>query len=124
PVTINAAQAALRQNCPTPPAVEGETRPNLGDAFVAKIGANAALYYSTFLGGTCADEGLGIAVDSSGSAYVVGATTSPDFPATKGAFEETYKGAATTGFLAKLNPQGSGITYATFLGGPGSDSAH
>src|SRR5207244_407990 len=59
----------------------------------------------------------------SGSAYVVGATTSPDFPVTKGSFLETYKGAANTGFLAKLTPQGSGIAFATFLGGPGNDSA-
>ena len=63
-------------------------------------------------------------MDSSGSAYVVGVTTSPDFPATKGAFQETYTGAANMGFLAKLNPAGTGITYATFLGGPGNDSAN
>src|SRR5205085_1992074 len=41
----------------------------------------------------------------------------------KGALIEAYKGAANTGFLAKLNPTGSGIAFATFLGGPGSDSA-
>ena len=125
PVTMAAAQSTLRQNCSTAPPAGSKTRARLGDAFVAKINATAPeLGYSTLLGGTCADEGLGIAVDSSGSAYVVGATTSPDFPATKDAFQETYKGAANTGFLAKLNPQGSAITYATFLGGPGSDSAH
>ena len=125
PVTVNAAQRGLRQNCSTAPPPNAKSRANLGDAFVVQINADAAaLRYSTYLGGTCADEGLGIAVDSSGSAYVVGATSSPDFPATKGAFQETYRGAANMGFLAKLNPQGTGITYATFLGGPGNDSAN
>jgi uncharacterized protein (TIGR03437 family) len=125
PVTVNSAQPHLRQNCSTPPPPNSMSRANLGDAFVAKINADAAaLRYSTYFGGTCADEALGIALDSSGSAYIVGVTTSPDFPTTKGAFQETYRGAANMGFLAKLNPQGTGITYATFLGGPGNDSAN
>jgi uncharacterized protein (TIGR03437 family) len=126
PVTVNAAQPHLRQACSAASAPGGAlSLRNVGDAFIAKINADAgALGYATYLGGTCADEGLGIAVDSTGSAYVVGATTSPDFPATKGAFQETFRGGANTGFLAKLNPQGTAIAYATFLGGPGSDSAN
>jgi uncharacterized protein (TIGR03437 family) len=125
PVTSNAAQPRLLQNCPTAPPSDPKSRPNLGDAFVAKINADAAvLTYAMYLGGTCADEGLEIAVDSSGNAYVVGATSSPDFPVTKGSLQETYKGAANMDFLAKLTPQGSSIAYATFLGGLGSDSAN
>jgi len=122
PVT-NAVQPKLRQGCSTAPPPGLMSRANLGDAFVVKISpATSVLSYSTYLGGTCADEGLGIAVDPSGYAYVVGATTSPDFPVTKGALLESYRGSANTGFLTKLTPQG-GLANATFLGGPGSDVA-
>jgi hypothetical protein len=52
-----------------------------GDAFVAKLDpAGAKLLYSTYLGGSAADTGLAIAVDSSGAAYVAGSTQSSDFP--------------------------------------------
>src|SRR5262249_40160662 len=68
-------------------------------------------------------EGLGIAVDASGSAYVVGATTSFfDFPATQGALQ-TKSAGTLSGFLAKITPQGTGLAYATYLGGPGNDTA-
>ena len=52
-----------------------------GDAFVTVLSADgSALLYSTYLGGTYADVGNGIAIDAAGNAYVTGLTTSPDFP--------------------------------------------
>jgi len=52
-----------------------------GDAFVTKINpAGTLLVYSTYLGGTGGEDGLDIAVDSSGAAYVTGYTLSTDFP--------------------------------------------
>ena len=89
------------------------------DAFVAKFNAaGSALVYSTFLGGSEADEGYGIAVDSSGNAYVAGSTGSADFP-TVNAFQPTCGGDCADGraFVAKLNPAGSALVYSTFLGG-------
>jgi hypothetical protein len=122
PVT-SAVQPKLQQGCLTKAPPGFMSRANLGDAFVVKISpVTGVLSYSTYLGGTCADEGLGITVDPSGNAYVVGATASPDFPVTKGALLESYRGTANTGFLAKLTPIG-GLANATFLGGPGSDEA-
>ncbi len=51
------------------------------DGFVAKIGpGGATLVYSSYLGGTNAELATGIAVDTSGSAYVTGQTCSQDFP--------------------------------------------
>jgi hypothetical protein len=61
-----------------------------GDAFVARLNSSGArLEYSTFLGGIGSDEGHGIALNSSGYAYIVGYTWSANFPVTAGAFDET-----------------------------------
>ncbi|HKB16934.1 MAG TPA: SBBP repeat-containing protein, partial [Planctomycetota bacterium] len=88
------------------------------DAFVTKLNATgSALVYSTFLGGAQdIDDGLGIAVDGAGNAYVTGETGSTDFPTTVGAFDTTSNGAFDA-FLAKLNPAGTALVYSTFLGG-------
>jgi hypothetical protein len=75
------------------------------------------LVYSTYLGGASGDGGYGIAVDSSGNAYVTGDTNSPDFPTTPGAYDSTYNGGST--FVAKFSPTGA-LIYSTYLGG-GSD---
>jgi hypothetical protein len=105
------------------------------DAFVTKLNASgSALAYSTYLGGSGAvrfegiDEGRGIAVDASGSAYVTGETSSADFPTTSGAFDTTYN--STLGafalafdvFVTKLNTTGSALVYSTYVGGRGSQS--
>jgi hypothetical protein len=91
------------------------------------------LSYSTYLGGTNSDQGIGIAVDSTGNAYVTGTTLSADFPTTAGAFNQTFNTTACvtiTGsrpcfdvFVAKLNPAGSALVYSTYLGGRDDDSS-
>ena len=88
------------------------------DAFVVKLNpAGSGLAYATFLGGSGGDYGYGIAVDGTGSAYVTGGTSSTDFPTTPGAFDTSYNGSCGDAFVVKLNPAGSGLAYATFLGG-------
>jgi len=98
---------------------------NLGgseDAFVVKLNAaGSVLLYATYLGGSGQDDGLGIAVDSTGSAYVAGETESRDRPVVN-AFQRTFGGGAFDTYLAKLNPQGSSLVYSTYLGGTGNDS--
>jgi len=76
------------------------------DAFVAKLGPSGSPIYSTFLGGSGADYGQAIAVDSSGTAYVAGSTASPNFPATEGAFQWAYAGTSSSSnaFVAKIGP--------------------
>src|SRR5216684_862777 len=74
------------------------------------------LSYSTYLGGSGVDQSLGIAIDSSGHAYVTGFTTSTNFPTTPGAFRTT-SGGGLHAFVTKLNPTGSGLVYSTYLGG-------
>jgi hypothetical protein len=92
------------------------------DVFVTKLNAaGSALAYSTYLGGTQVDDGERVAVDASGNAFVVGFTSSIDFPVTAGAFDTTANGAFDV-FVAKLNPSGSGLIYSTYLGGNDFDS--
>jgi hypothetical protein len=77
------------------------------------------LLYATFLGGSSRDSGADIAVDKNGAAYVTGPTRSSDFPTTPGAFDTTLN--SNDAFIAKLDPTGSALTYATFLGGSRND---
>lgn len=73
------------------------------------------LSYSTFLGGTAADQLFGVAVDPQGNFYVAGQTASSNIPVT-GAFQGT-SGGFTDAFVAKFNADGSGLVYCTYLGG-------
>ena len=98
---------------------------NLGqeNAFVTKLNpTGTALVYSTYLGGNYADGGSGIAVDSSGDAYVTGVAASQDFPTTSGALQPKF-GYTTLGgsnaFVTKFNPTGTQLIYSTYLGGNG-----
>jgi len=107
----------------TPGAYDTTHNGGLYDAFVAKLDANgSALLYATFLGGTRDDIGIGVAVDTSGAAYVTGWTYDDvtDFPVTPGAYDTTHNGLYDA-FVAKLDANGSALLYATFLGGRGSD---
>jgi Beta-propeller repeat len=92
-------------------------------AFVAEINpTGSALLYSTYLGGSVVDNSNAITVDAFGSAYIVGTTASPDFPTTTGAAQTVLAGLYNA-FVAKLTPGGNGLTYSTFIGGSGSDTA-
>ncbi len=93
------------------------------DAFATKLDpTGSTLLYSTFLGGSNGDSGAGIAVDSTGNAYVTGLTSSTDFPTTAGAFQTVYGGGNSDVFIAKLNPAGSALVYSTYLGGSDSEN--
>ncbi len=90
--------------------------------FVSKVNsAGSALVYSTYLGGASGDIGHSIAVDSSGNAYIVGQTSSVNFPIVnpiKGKLKDQYDG-----FVSEINAAGSAFVYSTFLGGSQSDGA-
>jgi len=98
------------------------------DVFITKISPDGSnLVFSSFLGGTGQEWGVGIAVDNKGAAYVTGATTSADFPIKK-AFQKKYKGAESPTypwdcFISKIHPQGNRLVYSSFLGGNGFDFA-
>lgn len=92
---------------------EIQTEPNDGgfDVFVTKLNPNgSALEYSTYLGSSQFEDGLGITVDSNGAAYVTGYTevpvNPPFFPTTEGAFQTQHKGNSDA-FVAKISGKAS-----------------
>jgi Beta-propeller repeat len=108
------------------------------NAFVTKFEVDGkSLMYSTYLGGSgnfvvvddtgeaAGDDGLGIAVDVHGNAYVTGLTFSSDFP-TKNAFQNHFQGQqgkcnlCSNVFVTKLDADGDSLIYSTYLGGSGS----
>jgi len=88
---------------PTTPGAPGTTfSGGQLDAFVTSLNAaGTALAYSTFLGGSGNDQGIGIAVDAASNAYVTGFTSSADFPTIPGAFDTTFNG-GDDAFVTKL----------------------
>lgn len=93
----------------------------LRDVYIAKINAEGTgLVYSTTIGGARFDIAYDVAVDSAGSAFVTGETTSGDFPTTAGAFQAAFASANSAdpdAFVLKLSPTGDAPAYSTYLGG-------
>jgi len=83
------------------------------------------LVYSTLLGGNGADGISDVELDASGNAYVVGITTSTDFPTTPGVVDEVGDGSAVQRdvFVAKLSADGTTLLWATYLSGSKGDEA-
>jgi IPT/TIG domain/Beta-propeller repeat len=93
------------------------------DAFVAKVKADGTGFdYLGYIGGSGIDRGFAIAVDSAGSAYVTGETTSPasSLPVTVG--PRLTFGGITDAFVAKVKPDGTGLVYLGYIGGAGIDA--
>jgi len=107
-------------NLPTQYPLQPRFGGGITDAFVAQLNPGSSeLVYSTYLGGSNDDVGFGIAVDSSGSAYVTGATSSTNFPMQSPV--QTFNAGGYDAFVTKLAPTGSALAYSTYLGGRGSD---
>ena len=91
------------------------------DAFVTKLDVDGTeIAYSTLLGGSSIETGLDVVVGSSGHAYVMGETSSTDFPTTE-ALQLTLKGPSDA-FVARLNEFGAALVQSTFLGGSANDA--
>jgi FG-GAP-like repeat/Beta-propeller repeat len=111
-------------NFPTTSGALRTTFSGQSKAFVLELNPSGnSLIYSTFLGGSGNDYATGIAVDATGQAYISGYTASIDFPVSSNAFQSSYGGGEFDGFFAKLNPAGSQLVYASYLGGIGNDTA-
>jgi len=107
-----------------------------GDGYVAKISPDGGtLLYASYLGGPGpsydpqtgsyfnASVANSLAVDSSGSAVVIGTTSSNQFPR-RNAWQATFGGGLLDAFVTKLNPEGNDLVYSTYIGGNNKDSAY
>jgi len=130
-VLANAVDASGRQylagttrspDFPTTAGAFDTTQNGMFDTFVTRLNAaGTALDYSTFLGGTDMDSPGGIEIDAAGNAYVVGGSSSADFPTTPGVLDRTFNQGDIT--VTKLNATGTALIYSTFIGGSGFESA-
>lgn len=84
------------------------------DVYMAKFDPEGGLVYSTYLGGASEEFWGDLAVDADGNLFVTGTTRSSDFPTTPGSFQTVFEGRSA--FVAKLNADGDGLIYSTFLG--------
>jgi hypothetical protein len=93
------------------------------NAFALKLNAaGSALVYSTYLGGSASDQANGIAIDSTGAAYLTGSTSSTNFPVVSALHGSLAASGATNAFITKINAAGTALAYSTYLGGSQSDS--
>jgi hypothetical protein len=105
---------------PTTPGAYDGSYNGVEDAFLVKLSADGStLLYSTYLGGSDEEQGIGLVVDDEGNVYVTGQTFSVDFPTTPGALDTTLNG-GRDGFVAKLSAAGD-LIYSTYLGGDNWD---
>ena len=95
------------------------------DAFVTKLDPSGGLAYSTFLGGSGADQAFGIRLDSNGNAHIVGSTSSSNFP-TRNSLPPPNNALHGTQniFVSELDSTGTALLGSTYLGGGGSDTGY
>jgi len=140
---LDSSQPSIYNSAPNPTATSRNDQP-----YVVKINPSlsgaASLVYATFLGGGSTSGGggafcTGVAVDSNGSTYVGGETSSPGvqytpssipttapemFPYTPDALFPAYQGGKFDAMLMQVSPDGGTLAYSTFLGGTNSDRAY
>lgn len=102
---------------PTTPGSLDDTFNGTRDVVVFQLVPGAAdLGFSTYLGGSDYEYGRGIQVTSGGDVVVVGQTHSMDFPTTPGAYQ-TGTIDTSHGFVTRIDAQGAGLVFSTYLGG-------
>jgi hypothetical protein len=93
-----------------------------GDGFLTKLSADGTRWvFSTLLGGSQGENLLMPVVDAHGNIFVVGNSSSRDFPVTPDALQPAHAGGTDDGVLAVLSPDGRRLLYATYLGGSGEE---
>jgi hypothetical protein len=121
--TILSGGVTLSQGFPTTVGAFQRQRRGNGDGFLSKVSArDGSLVFSTLVGGSAGENFLWPSSDAEGNIYVVGSTSSTDFPVTADAVQPAYGGGDSDGVIAKLDPTGSRVLYATYLGGSAGET--
>lgn len=110
-------------NTPVYGLTSGTTSNSLNyDAFLARLDSSGRLVFSTLFGGGNTDAGWDLAVDPDGRAFVVGITSSTNFPVFDpfGLFATTNSGGRDV-FVTAFNTNGLAVRYSGYLGGKGND---
>ncbi|HEY7068142.1 MAG TPA: SBBP repeat-containing protein [Chloroflexota bacterium] len=90
--------------------------------FVTKVDIHGGtVAYTVAFGGSGVDAPNGIGIDSARNAYMVGATTSSDFPTQNPAQAVLGGSNVSNGFVLKISPDAATLLYSTYLGGSGGD---
>jgi len=107
------------------PSTPGGGSPNgLNDIFVAKLSADGStMLWSTLLGSSGEDAGMGLALDDQGDIVVVGLVSSGDWPVTDGAYQGVI-GGRRDAVVCKLSSDGADLRWSTYLGGVLNDVAN
>lgn len=95
------------------------------DAFVAKLSPDGKIVFATLIGGSQREHHTAITVDKDGYIYLTGGTHSSDFPVTAGAYDTRFNGEGEWAgdiYVVKMNPSGTDIVFATFIGGKVEDT--
>jgi hypothetical protein len=91
------------------------------DAFLLKVTRRGAVAYATYFGGSGWDAATSVAVDRTGAAVIAGQTRSPDLRTMRAVQPQCKPGFAGSAcgdlFVAKIDPSGSSLAFATYLGG-------
>ena len=119
---IYIAGETLSSNFPTVKAIRSKFGGGLADGFVTKLSPSGTVLYSTYLGGRGNDRAYDVTSDAAGDAYVVGFTSSSDFPIINALYPK-YRGGSEDAFVTKLSPDGGSYLMSTFLGGANTEEA-
>ena len=126
--------APVSQVAPPTPLPEFPVTPNAydatfngeKDAFIAQVNmvgrGPSALAYASYVGGSQADTGIAIGVDSLDRVCIAGTTASTDYPVKNAlADHDTFHG-GTDGFVTKFHADPTTLLFSSFLGGSGQET--
>jgi gliding motility-associated-like protein len=113
--------ASTSTNFPTTAGAYQSTKKGFSDAVVFKLDSTLSnLLWSTYVGGTNSENGMGIRHDGNGGAYIDGSTYSTNFPTTPGVISPTDM-VNVDMYISHVNNKGTGLIASTYLGTPGGD---
>lgn len=116
------ADGSKHQVAATPVIVNGAISYHVPNRDASKPLTIDPLVTSTFVGGSSDDQFTDIVMNASGEQFVVGATASPEYPVTAGAYDDWSQNG--DGLITKMNKAGTAVVWSTYVGGAGIDIVH